>query len=96
MTAYRALVVVGLVMTTLAYGASVTTIEAAASRTPNDDMPLYVHPTWMPRELGSFIGSGAANYALMVVVVAFILAFWASMIVTRRMVRREFPRGDER
>lgn len=88
----KLLTLFGLVMSVLAYALISTTLEMAAVRDAKDSAPMYMHPTWMPRDLGTMIGEAHVAYVLPVVVVSLMIIFWGTMVIASAKVRREFPR----
>jgi hypothetical protein len=84
----KLLTLVGLVMTTLIYISIITTLEVAAT----ESQSWFMHPTWMPRDVGTTLGDTEVRYVVKGVLVFLVLVFWASLTVARHEVRKRYPR----
>lgn len=56
----------------------------------------FTHPRWMPRALGSVLGSVAGDHWLVYPFTATLVAVWALYLLAKRSFRREYPREADR
>lgn len=90
--AMKLITLFGLVMSVLAYALMTTTLELAAMRDARNNVPMYMHPTWMPRDMGMLIGEAHVSYVLPAVIVSLMVVFWITIMIASVKVRHEFPR----